>query len=89
MKKILLAVALLISLVGCADVETEATQEDVIDEFETYSESQGMGKINIIIDKTTGVEYIFVESGNRGGLSPRYNADGSLKINEEWSGVDE
>lgn len=42
-------------------------------------------KVQIYVDKETGVEYILIGLGpNYDGIAPRYNADGTLKINEEF-----
>ena len=44
----------------------------------------------VITDDKTGVQYIiYSEFGYRsgaGGITPRYNADGTLHIDPEWSG---
>lgn len=40
-------------------------------------------KYYIMVDKDTGVEYIIVEyDGKKISVIPRYNSDGSLKINK-------
>ena len=39
--------------------------------------------INIWIDTETGVEYVIYGDGARGGICPRYNADGTLRVNKE------
>lgn len=39
---------------------------------------------SIIIDKYTGVNYIVYTGFRAGGLSPRYNADGTLFINNNY-----
>lgn len=38
--------------------------------------SQGTNK-DVLVDKETGVMYLFIA---RGGTTPLYNADGSLKV---------
>ena len=38
--------------------------------------SENMGCEQIVIDKKTGVNYLFVQSGYAGGLTPLLNADG-------------
>ena len=38
--------------------------------------SQGMGSIEIWVDKETGVNYIFRQSGDAGGLTPLLDRDG-------------
>lgn len=38
--------------------------------------SENMGSEQIIVDKKTGVNYLFVQSGYAGGLTVLLNADG-------------
>ncbi|MGN1055057.1 MAG: DUF6440 family protein [Erysipelotrichaceae bacterium] len=40
----------------------------------------GLGKVMIIVDKETGVNYLFVAQGNAGGLSPLLDFDGQPVI---------
>lgn len=42
-----------------------------------------MTNITVIVDDETGVEYIVFGGYNRGGICPRYNADGTLRVSEE------
>lgn len=39
--------------------------------------------ISVIVDEETGVEYVVYNGYNRGGICPRYNADGTLRVREE------
>ena len=39
--------------------------------------------ISVIVDEETGVEYVVFNGYNRGGICPRYNADGTLRVREE------
>ena len=39
--------------------------------------------IGIIVDEETGVEYVVYNGYNRGGICPRYNADGTLRVRGE------
>ena len=47
-----------------------------------YKQIVGMGldKVMIIVDKETGVNYLFVAQGNAGGLSPLLDFDGQPVI---------
>ena len=47
-----------------------------------YSESLGFGSECILVDKVTGVNYLFVESGYAGGLTPLLNRDGTPVISK-------
>ena len=42
--------------------------------------SQDLGGITIFVDKETGVNYLYVQNGYGGGLTPLLNRDGSLVI---------
>ena len=39
--------------------------------------SENMGSEMILVDKVTGVNYLFVSSGYAGGLTPLLNRDGT------------
>lgn len=39
--------------------------------------SQEMGSVTILVDKETGVNYLFAQSGYAGGLTPLLNRDGT------------
>jgi hypothetical protein len=39
--------------------------------------SENLGSETILVDKQTGVNYLFVQSGYGGGLTPLLNADGT------------
>ena len=39
--------------------------------------SQGMGTVKIYMDKQTGVNYLYVQNGYSGGMTPLLNADGT------------
>ena len=47
--------------------------EVILNEGSTLSES---GQIMILVDKETGVNYLWVKSGYAGGLTPLLEADG-------------
>ena len=46
--------------------------------LKTYS--QDLGSAVIYVDKKTGVNYLFVQSGYAGGLTPLLNRDGTPVI---------
>lgn len=39
-----------------------------------------MVNISVFVDEETGVEYVVFGGYNRGGICPRYNADGTIKV---------
>lgn len=47
--------------------------------FETVYEESGLftGTRMILVDKETGVHYLFVQQGNEGGLTPLLDAEGN------------
>ena len=42
--------------------------------------SQGMGTVEIWVDKETGVNYLFHQSGYAGGLTPLLDKDGHVVV---------
>ena len=42
--------------------------------------SQGMGTVEIWVDKETGVNYLFHQSGHAGGLTPLLDKDGHVVV---------
>lgn len=72
-------------LVGCKNNEQLDNQAD-FDSIETDSRfvylSSGsdmpLGSSRVIVDRETGVEYLFVVSGYGRCMTPLFNADGSL-----------
>lgn len=87
MKRILfiaLIVAILVlSLGGC---KQNKQNDDGIDEYRLVpidsNTSNDYGYQKIYYDKDTRVMYVFVKNGKAGGLSPLYNADGTLRLYE-------
>ena len=44
--------------------------------------SENLGSEIILVDKVTGVNYLFVQSGYAGGLTPLLNRDGTPVISK-------
>lgn len=38
------------------------------------------GKKTVVVDTQTGVNYLFIKSGYGAGITPLYNADGTLVV---------
>lgn len=72
-------------LSGC-DVQDYSEISNANCEFEIVSKSHvtGQPRDNAIVmyDKTTKVMYLFYDTYYSGGITPLYNADGSLQIYE-------
>ncbi len=68
MKKMLIIPLIVIMLCGC-DSNTKSSEDD-------YT-------ISIYTDSETCVEYLKYHSGYQGGITERYNQNGTLKINKE------
>ena len=47
---------------------------------------QGAGSIQILVDKETGVNYLFVQSGYAGGLTPLLDKDGKPVVSSVMNG---
>lgn len=88
MKKKLLAFMIVcimcLSLFGCTTHDTE-THETLFDQFVVIDTVTDFtyGSFYTTYDKDTMVEYYIIISGHRAGISPVYNADGTLKIYPE------
>lgn len=92
MKKRILAVLMCIFVMaafsGCAS-ETEATEttentESVEtvnrDKLKKVWQDRASNALYIFVDEETGVNYIIFNGNYRGGITPRYRADGSLYV---------
>ena len=70
MKKIFLLVLLILLLCGCNRTEKRINDNSWDELYVTY-------------DNETCVEYIEYDGIKKGGLSVRYNRDGTIKINKQ------
>ena len=85
MKKLLaiiLTMAMVLCAAGCSGTEEETCQSEKQPFSRTTYDMQSTTYVSVIVDHETGVNYVFYKSGYGGGLSPRYNADGTLYITE-------
>ena len=85
MKKLLaiiLTMAMALCAAGCSRTEGETCQAEKQPFSRTTYDMTGTAYVSVIVDHETGVNYVFYKSGYGGGLSPRYNADGTLYITE-------
>lgn len=80
MKKLVFIIPLLCLLVGC-EVEANPMEEKSIFKRVHFEYQYGYSR-EIYVDIETGVEYIVFDSSKGTGITPLYNADGTLKI---WS----
>lgn len=83
-KKIILVLAALLLVCASAGcIAEEETEEKVLPDIHLlYGESAHY--VFLYVDEYTGVEYLIYDGYQSGGVCPRYNADGTLKINEEF-----
>ncbi len=44
--------------------------------FVVYTENMGLGHIKILMDRVTGVHYLFYSDGSSGGITPLLDSDG-------------
>lgn len=68
--RIILSVILILLLTGCTEIRNY--------EIDNVNSSE----YDIFIDDTTCVEYLTERFAKKGGISVRYNRDGTIKINE-------
>jgi len=74
--------------VGCKTTVTDANNsiyQSAFNQFTVVEERKNAmyGTIDIMYDKDTKVMYYMITSAYRCGITPIYNADGSVKIYEE------
>ena len=79
MKKFLLLVIIIILLTGCG-AESINKKHETNDTY--YIQDSLNFEFYVDVDKETCVEYIIFNGGNHGGITPRLNADGTLKLNK-------
>ena len=75
-----LVLAIVLLLTGCgAD-----TVNDNVESKDNYEANymQGYYSFNFYVDKETCVEYIVFHDTYKGGITPRLNSDGTLKLNK-------
>ena len=87
-KKLLAFIAtcmMCLSLIGCTATHNTENHDTLFDQFVVIDEVTDFeyGSFYITYDKDTMVEYYIILSGHRAGISPVYNADGTLKIYPE------
>ena len=71
MKKIFILYLIIILCVGCVSPKNY--------EIETTNDRE----YSVIIDGSTCVEYLYNNYSKKGGITVRYNRDGTIKINED------
>lgn len=99
MKKIIFILAVIVSIVfvGCnAPTEIKTISVDGVESPTTYNfndffdpeelvyASRDEISMAIVMDKNTGVLYIWKRSGYQWGMSPIYDSDGSVLTYEKW-----
>ena len=77
MKKISLLIITIILLTGCG-AEPINKKHETNDAYYI----QDKHDFDFSVDKETCVEYIIFNGGYKGGITPRLNADGTLKLNK-------
>ena len=77
MKKLVLLIVCLFMCAGCSSSGDNQTErfEMILDNYNLLLE--------IIVDDETGIEYLIVRQSKGIGVTPLYNADGSVKIHEK------
>ena len=88
MRKIIAILCVCLLLTGCGTKckDAEDTLKEPYGEYftlikEWYDET-GF-EYEIVYAKDTGVKYLIIKSYYKGGITPLYNADGSLQVYEE------
>ena len=89
-KKILLltaSVILSMGLAGCASNSASKPLSCLANDFTVVEEKESNSLLGaygqIIYDNETKVEYLIIYDGYRCGITPIYNADGTVKVYQE------
>ena len=92
MKRILI-IAIILTIVACCvacgERESELVQENPTLVLIKECWTDTFRYQRVYYDADTRVMYVFIKSDNGGGLSPLYNADGTLRIYDEEGQDDE
>lgn len=83
MKKIIVLVTCLLCAVGLSGCDANHTETNISSYFDyCFIEYNPVTNEKVFYDKNTGIMYYYLCTRN-GGITPIYNADGTLKIYEE------
>lgn len=66
-----------LTLTGCSSIQINEEKESPYNGFEYVKEGQ---RISELRNTETGVHYYVLNSGNRGGLTPVIESDGSIRV---------
>lgn len=70
--------------ISASGIESSATFTDFFYPVELVYASKDETSTAIVMDKNTGVIYIWKRSGYQWGMSPIYDSDGSVLTQEKW-----
>lgn len=85
-KKVIIILSLCLLLTGCGTKykDAETTSDEAFGGYFTLIKEWGGGAeggfYTIVYANDTKVKYFIWQSGHRGGITPLYNADGSLQV---------
>ena len=77
---IILLIGLIALLINVWVTPVKTVEPDKDSQIESLEKIDGEKKIKIFIDEETGVNYLIYDSYRRAGITPRFNADGSLYV---------
>ena len=83
-KKMIALAALILALCGCGTSAATSEQDSWDNDFQMEWIADE-GSFEVYQDQETGVQYIVFWHGYKFGITPRYNADGSLYSGKEES----
>lgn len=75
MNKKIIAIALALTIAMLSGCMKESSESEIID-------NEYPGDVYVYVDPGTGVEYLVWKDGYAAGITPRLNADGSVKVVE-------
>ena len=77
---IILLIGLIALLIYVLITPAKTVEPDKDSKIEILEKIDGDTNIKIFIDEETGVNYLIYDSYGRSGITPRFNADGSLYV---------
>ena len=77
---IILLIGLIALLINVWVTPVKTVEPDKDSQIESVEKIDGDTNIKIFIDEETGVNYLIYDSYRRAGITPRFNADGSLYV---------
>lgn len=74
---VMVSIISVLCLVGCGELESEPVDRETVNDDGHLDDS-----MNVYVDPDTGVNYLVFDGYYAGGMTVRYNADGTVMVTE-------